>query len=101
MSIQDTTIALIIEHGLTVRQIPFSVTTRWSFRPNKELYDGEKIVEIKGRKFVERTRVPVNAGRWMAKKCNHTDSSIRWDMKEDNLSDTLQEAVLKASQQPD
>lgn len=41
------------------------------------------------------TKVPENAGKWMAKVVKHNDTLVRWDIKTDNLSDTLEEAVRK------
>lgn len=44
--------------------------------------------------FVE-TKIPDNAGKWMAKVVKHNDTLVRWNIKTDNLSDTLEEAVRK------
>ncbi len=93
----DQTLALIEKHALTTRKIPMVVVTRWTHRKNQILKDNEKIVEINGRDFVERTRVPDNAGFWMAKQCIGMDAQVHWNLKRDNLSPTLAEAVLKAS----
>lgn len=84
-----------------MRQIPLSVTSRWTARPNQKLKDNEKLVTINEREFIEETKIPANAGRWMAKKCRNTDSHVRWSIITENLSDTLHEAVLKASQDID
>jgi hypothetical protein len=93
----DQTLALIEEHSLTIRKIPKVVITRWTHRKNQVLKDDEKLVEINGRDFVVRTRIPDNAGFWMAKKCIDMDAQVHWNQKRDNLSPTLAEAVLKAS----
>lgn len=96
MSSNPQTLELIIKHGLTVRQIPNTVISLYSLRPNHTLKSNEVIIEKNGRSFIQETNVPANAGKWMAKKCVHTNSMIRWDVKTDNLADTLEEAVLKA-----
>jgi len=98
MNNSSNTLALIIEHGLTVRQIPTCVVNRWGMRPNHVLKDNETIVTMNGRQFIETRRIPTNAGRWMAKRCEHSDTQVHWNINIDNLSDTLDEAVLKASQ---
>jgi hypothetical protein len=41
------------------------------------------------------TKTPENAGKWLAKVVKHNDTLVRWDIKTDNLSDTLEEAVRK------
>ena len=40
-------------------------------------------------------KVPEDAGKWMAKVVKHNDTLVRWSVKTDNLSDTLEEAVRK------
>ena len=40
-------------------------------------------------------KVPEAAGKWMAKVVKHNDALVRWNIKTDNLSDTLEEAVRK------
>ena len=47
------------------------------------------------RKFYQFRRIPSDAGKWMAKQITDT-SLVTWSKKEDNLSDTLEEAVIKA-----
>lgn len=98
MSTQALTLDLIVKHGIMVRQIPFSVTQRWTKRPNQILKEGEELVVINDREFIVTTRIPRNAGKWMAKTCKSTSSEVRWNIKTDNLSSTLHEAVLKAAQ---
>lgn len=96
MTTSNQTLELIIEHGLMVRQIPESVTSLWSATPPRKLKANEVLVEKNGRTFIQETRIPVHAGMWMAKKCTNTSSEVRWNIKKDNLSDTLGEAVAKA-----
>lgn len=97
-SSDNSTLALIVEHGLTVRQIPMCVVNRWGMRPKHVLKDNETIVTVNGREFIETRRIPTHAGKWMAKRCTHSDASVVWNIKRDNLSESLHEAVLKASQ---
>jgi hypothetical protein len=47
------------------------------------------------RKFFKYRRIPNNPGKWMAKQVNDTSTSVSWSIKKDNLSTTLEEAVLK------
>lgn len=98
MNNQNETLALIIEHGLTVRQIPHEVIHHWGYRSGAPIMKDSEIVERDGRKFIKQVKTPVHAGKWMAKKCINTGSQVNWNIKTDNLSDTLHEAVLKATQ---
>lgn len=90
------TLSLIIQHGLTVRQIPHSVTEKWGYREGAPLMQDAVLIEDNGRTFQKRVRVPANAGMWMAKPCKDTSAMVRWNIKRDNLSDTLDAAVKKA-----
>lgn len=96
MTANNQTLELIIKHGLSVRQIPATVTSLWSATSGRALKNNEELVEKNGRTFIQETRVPANAGMWMAKKCPNSDSTVRWNIKTDNLSNTLDEAVAKA-----
>nr|WP_229649898.1 hypothetical protein [Vibrio splendidus]MCC4881873.1 hypothetical protein [Vibrio splendidus] len=97
MNQQDNTLALIIEHGITVRQIPRVVVSNWSFLPNQQPKDeNERFVKVGSRVYLEKTSYPSNGGMWMAKACTSTSAGVRWSMNEDCLSETLQEAVQKA-----
>jgi hypothetical protein len=98
MNIQDQTLTLIIEHGLTVRQIPYEVVSHWGYREGDPILKNSEIVEKGGRNYMKQVKIPTHAGKWMAKKCVDTNSQVHWNIKNDNLSDTLQEAVLKATQ---
>ena len=47
------------------------------------------------RTFAEITRVPENAGYWMVKQVQDTGSTVRWNIKTDNLAETLELAVQR------
>ena len=96
MSQNNDTLALIIEHGLTVRQIPYESISMYGHREGQPLMKNAELVEHNGRWFQRVVKVPANAGMWMAKKCDNTLSQVKWYIEKDNLSDTLEEAVLKA-----
>jgi hypothetical protein len=96
MTVRDNTLDLIISHGLTVRQIPNEVISHWGHREGAPIVKNSEIVTIDGRVFQKTVKIPEHAGKWMAKKCKNTSSNVHWNIKEDCLSDTLQNAVLKA-----
>jgi hypothetical protein len=98
MLTKQNTLELIIDHGLTVRQIPFKKVCLWGYRDGAPIIKGAELVEENGRRFMREVRTPAHAGKWMAKKCIDTGSEVHWNIKTDNLSDTLQEAVAKATQ---
>ena len=86
-------IQLMDKHCITVRQIPRELVSVFEIQHMKK---GDEIIETKnGIKRCKRRTIPKNAGYWMAKQIDHTFSTVRWD-KKDNLSPTLEEAVLKA-----
>lgn len=112
-------LSAILEHGLSVRQIPATVREVWGY--NEKLMKPEYQVEwlvvdnkltqeqfdtriSRGfisrdvfkyednklwRKFMTDTRIPQNAGYWMCKKVTSTSSTVTWDIKKDNLAPTL------------
>ena len=96
MSQNNDTLALIIEHGLTVRQIPHETVSMYGHREGSSLMKNAELVERNGRKFQRVVKVPKYAGMWMAKQCKNSWSSVEWNLERDNLSPTLEEAVLKA-----
>ena len=113
----------IIDNGLSIRQIPLRVAETRSFYSygdtglpeNHEIvetpidpkffdyhkkkhsdsldyrFDGEKVF----RRFLRTHRIPKYAGHWMCKKVTDTNSSVRWNLKTDNLAPTLSESVEK------
>lgn len=113
---------IIIDEGLSVRQIPFQVVevydathcrdgdeifTRngietfpgdpdkkddWG-RTNKQKRDEFDKRFPNGRKFCRRIRIPQNPGYWMCQKITGTSSMIQWSTKKDNLAPTLQESI--------
>jgi hypothetical protein len=112
-------LSAILEHGLSIRQIPASVREVWGY--NEKLIKPEYKIEWlvvdskltaeqfqtridRGfltrdvfkyednklwRKYMTNVRIPQNAGYWMCKKVTHTSSTVQWDMKTDNLAPTL------------
>lgn len=96
MSQNNDTLALIIEHGLTVRQIPHETVSMYGYREGSPLMKNAELVERNGRKFQRVVKVPKYAGMWMAKQCKNTSSNVSWSSKRDNLAPTLEGAVLKA-----
>ena len=106
---------IIIEHGLSIRQIPkFVVNThemrhynsekhtiieielkeKWHYKYWKDKYpnsiDEDKIVY---RKYVQENKGPQNAGCWMCKQVKNTSSRVEWSIKDDNLAPTLLESI--------
>lgn len=98
MNTQNATLALIIQYGLTVRQIPYEVVTYYTYRDGSPIPKGYVIVVRDGRQYLKNVKVPINAGKWMAKTYKSTSTNVTWDIKTDHLSDTLEEAVEKAVQ---
>ncbi|APE04121.1 hypothetical protein BM526_19320 (plasmid) [Alteromonas mediterranea] len=92
----NDTLSLIIEHGLTIRQIPHKTVSMYGHRTGRPLMKDGELVERNGMTFQRVVRVPEHAGMWMAKKCQSTSAQVKWCIKRDNLSPTLHEAVLKA-----
>ena len=68
----------------------------WRYQKGAPIIKNSEIVEQNGRKFMREVRVPEHAGKWLAKRCETTSAQVTWNIKVDNLSDTLPEAVLKA-----
>ena len=108
----------IITHGLSVRQIPHQVVSRyemshfiegdtivenelnsvhfdWFLSKNKDSPDHRFDHEAKRvfRKYAQRVKIPKNAGHWMCQQVRNTSSNVTWDSKEDNLAPTLNESV--------
>ncbi len=112
---------IIIEHGLSLRQIPETVTSLFSmerYNPEKHTiveheltqkwcykfwvakhlnskdarFDHER--KIVYRKYAKEIIVPKNAGYWMCKKVNSTLSTVQWNANEDNLAPTLLDSVM-------
>ena len=95
------TLEVIKKYGLSVRRIPESVYDVYEISHYK---DGDEIVERKTarsgggfymRKMCKRTIIPDNAGHWMCKQVENTDSRTLWSIKTDNLAPTLEESVQK------
>ncbi|CAH7384613.1 hypothetical protein VCHA53O466_40462 [Vibrio chagasii] len=95
---QDT-LTLIVKYGIMVRQIPVETTSLWGYNEkvhgSRPLKENESLVEENGRKLIKEVKRPVNGGKWMAKQATNTSSKVHWSIREDNLSDTIDEAVLK------
>lgn len=92
----NDTLELIIKHGLTVRQIPTVIQEKYFCDKDYIPQDNEKIITEFGRTLRLRETKPLNGGKWLAKSCNNNMSTIRWNCKTDNMSNTLQETVAKA-----
>lgn len=121
----DNTLELIIIHGLSIRQIPYSVTSLWGLNKgdSKMNADNAEFIQIseisidlynkrieKGmytpdlfryengflfRKVLREVRIPEDAGFWMVQKSVTTDTLMRWDKANCFLAPTLAEAVKK------
>lgn len=96
MDMQDQTLALIIKYGLSVRQIPETETALYSYTEGTTLAENQRLVQKFGRTMIESIKRPKLGGMWMAQRVKHSDSMVRWDVKENHLSNTLEEAVSKA-----
>lgn len=98
MSVEETaeykleTLALIEEHGLTVRQIPRATTSRYRYREDQPMLKGG----VRNGEFYTVTKYPEHGGKWMANYCPHSMTQYHWNLERDHLSDTLGEAVRKA-----
>jgi len=78
-----------IEHyGISIRQIPKVVISKYAMRHFKE---GD---EVDGN-FCIRKRIPLNAGFWMSQIVNDTSSMVTWNLKRCNLACTLSDSVDK------
>lgn len=94
----DDLINTIVEYGLSIRQIPYSVSSCYEIRHFKE---GDKIIErtvrtqdgFVKRQYCVRTNIPKNAGYWMCRQVKSTNSQVQWDSRIDNLAPTLEESV--------
>lgn len=110
---------IIEENGLSIRQIPKIIINRYDIRHHKpgnkietwkptieyfqnQSFGGSPESRMKyfyqkfpeGRQFTVEEKIPTNAGKWMCKQIGNTDSMVKWDMRTDNLADTLEESVL-------
>lgn len=88
------TLQAIIEHGISVRQIPFKIVETWSkgYITNNPRAVCTVIVKD-GREWVRVERVPDYAGYWMTQICKDTNSSMKWYTKRHNLAPTLEQSV--------
>lgn len=103
-------------HGLSIRQIPESVTSHLSLHNIKE---GDEIVEfelkdnldyirvkfadsphyrfdVSGkifRLYKKEVRIPKHAGHWMCQKVTGTSSTVSWNIGTCNLAPTLEGSV--------
>lgn len=103
----DTDILKAIDkYNLSVRRIPDAVYRKMDFRYYEEGDDTELLtvdqVTYKesfarnypnGRRFCIKKNIPDNAGKYMCKPVGNTDSRVKWNLKTDNLADTLAESV--------
>lgn len=115
------TLTAIIQHGLSVRQIPLQTVHRYAMRHHKpgheivryelpnitpELFawhkkhhsDSPDFELNEERQTVTRVstqeiKVPQYAGWWLCQKVSHTSSRVEWNYKTDHLAPTLQESV--------
>ena len=81
---------VIEQYNLSIRRIPNKVCEIHDIRHYQA---GDEIIENNGRKFCRRYKIPKNAGKYMCKQVNDIGSIVRWNLKTDNLSDTLQESI--------
>jgi len=47
-----------------------------------------------GRQFCRKTKIPENAGKYMCKSIKTTNLNVKWNVKTDNLADTLPGSIL-------
>jgi hypothetical protein len=83
-------IKLIDKYDLSIRRIPDEIVSLYDTR---HATDDDEIVEHNGRKFVKKVRIPEHPGWYMVKSVSNTDSLVRWNMKTDNLSDSLEGSI--------
>ena len=83
-------IEMIEKYNLAIRRIPNNYTETYDIRHFK---DGDIIIEKFGRKFVQRTIIPNNAGKYMVKQVNNNMSTVTWNVHKDNLADTLEDSI--------
>lgn len=85
------TLKIILDHGLSIRQIPLQVVSVYDFRHFK---DGDEVLDLpNGVKRVRRVKVPDHAGWWMVQKVGHTSSQVHWSYKQHPPAPTLDDAV--------
>ena len=112
------TLAEIVKHGLSIRQIPlrvFRALEMQHFQPGDEVVESEvggrqydwlkrfhrnpdnyrfdDAQQKVFRRYARRTIVPEHAGCWMCKQVTDTGSTVVWDIRTDNLAPTLAESV--------
>ena len=107
----------ILEHGLSIRQVPKEVISKLSIKHFEEgdeveiwmptikhfEKDGVKYAKKRmerfyetfpeGRKFAVRKSYPKFGGQWMCKQVGNINSSVPWNSKKDNLAPTLNESI--------
>lgn len=87
---------MIIDNGLTIRQIPKFKEEFWRANKADEVRSGYTLIDRDGYKVWYRKTKVIDGGKWMAKKDKSTDSMIRWNKKIDGCFNTLREAVMDA-----
>ena len=113
------TLEIIIKNGLSIRQIPKqtislheirhhkenqeivlqTLSNHWNYKPFKKRHVDNKnfifddTTETIKRKFTKKITIPKNAGFWMCKQVENTNSSVAWNIKKDNLAYNLKESV--------
>lgn len=80
-------IEVIAKYNLSIRRIPDKVESTFAARSYKE---GDTFSENK--RFVTRVKIPKNAGKWLVKQVNNSDSMVTWRL-EDCLADTLEDSI--------
>ena len=83
-------IAVIEKYNLCIRRIPEQVVSLWTAGNARE---GDEIVEKNGRKFVRKVHTPSHPGWYMVKAVNHSDCQVHWNIKKDNLAETLEGSI--------
>jgi hypothetical protein len=114
----DEILSAIVNHGLSIRQIPKTVTSLHEVRHAKP---GDNIVEHElfghdfdrlkryvtssdnwrfddasrrvFRRYVRTIRTPKYAGFWMCQQVTNTSSTVLWRKTDHNLASTLEESV--------
>lgn len=85
-------IKLIEKYNLAIRRIPDKIINLYDMRHYK---DGDELYlsDITGKQYVQRVRIPKYAGWYLVKEVNSTGSIVKWDIKKDNLAETLEESI--------
>ena len=89
-------IELIQKYSLTVRCLPKTVTSLWSFQGDYKfkLKNNQNIIEHNGRKYIKTVREVERAGWWYVTESKNTDSIVHFSKGyKVFFAPTLEEAI--------